>query len=124
MYEVMHPNPRLPRAVSACATALPQLAYDFTVMKLLIIWSNRAESTLQCLKELVLIQCGCLILFFFLLTLTVILQNYLLSLLQKHNRLTYGSLHCSARVLPHKACIFNSILRHQEYYWYLMTKTR
>lgn len=50
-------------------TALPQLAQDFTVMKLLITWSHgkfpiRAESPIQCLKWLVLIQCGCLILFF------------------------------------------------------------
>lgn len=30
----------------------------------------------------------------------------------------------STWVLPHKACIFYSILRHQEYYWYLMTKRR
>lgn len=63
--------------------------------------------------------------FFSLLTFTVILLNDLLSLLQKHNQLAYGSLHCSAHEFSlTKHAFFNTILRHQKYYWYLMTKTR
>lgn len=80
--------------------ALPQLAQDFTVMKLnyMVTWktSHKSRVSYSVLKMAGAYSVWMFNTFFSLLTFTVILQNDLLSLLQKHNQLTHGSLHCSA----------------------------
>lgn len=133
MYEVMHPNPRLSRAGTGCAAQIclpsPQLAHDFTGMKLLITWSD-GKLPIRAVSPSVPKMPGAYSMWMF--NTSVFPFDIHCHFTEWSSQLApetqptylWAPALVSTWVLPHKACIFYSILRHQEYYWYLMTKTR
>lgn len=104
MYEVMHQTPDLPElslvvplAFACPPSACPRLYCD-EALNYMVTWkvSHKSRVSYSVPKMAGAYSMWMFNTFFFLLTFTVILQNDLLSLLQKHNQLTHGSLHCSA----------------------------